>query len=120
MAATDFSDGSLVDVRETSGLSIMNGTTTPTGRDAAPLPPAIEINDYDVLIIGAGISGINMAYRTQTMLKGKSYVVLERRADMGGTWDIMRYPGIRSDSDLHTFGFPWRVWTQESPIAEGP
>ena len=120
MAATDFSDESLVDVRETSGLSIMNGTTTPTGRDAAPLPPAIEINDYDVLIIGAGISGINMAYRTQTMLKGKSYVVLERRANMGGTWDIMRYPGIRSDSDLHTFGFPWRVWTQESPIAEGP
>jgi cation diffusion facilitator CzcD-associated flavoprotein CzcO len=53
------------------------------------------------------------------MLKNKSYVVLERRQDLGGTWDIMQYPGIRSDSDLFTFGFPWKPWNQGSPIAQG-
>jgi cation diffusion facilitator CzcD-associated flavoprotein CzcO len=75
--------------------------------------------DVDMLIIGAGISGINMAYRTKTMLKNKSYVILERRESMGGTWDIMRYPGIRSDSDLYTFGFAWKPWPFDTPIAEG-
>jgi cation diffusion facilitator CzcD-associated flavoprotein CzcO len=81
--------------------------------------PEVEYIDFDMLIIGAGISGINMAYRTQTMLKNKSYVILERRANMGGTWDLMKYPGIRSDSDLYTFGFAWKPWNQGSPIAEG-
>jgi cation diffusion facilitator CzcD-associated flavoprotein CzcO len=86
-----------------------------------PEPPAvIEVEEFDMIIVGAGISGINMAYRAQSMLKGKSYVVLERRENMGGTWDIMRYPGIRSDSDLYTFGFSWKPWNQGSPIAKGP
>lgn len=92
----------------------------PDDKPAEKVPPVIELHDYDMIIVGAGISGINMAYRTQSMLKGKSYVILERRQNMGGTWDIMRYPGIRSDSDLYTFGFAWRPWNQGSPIAEGP
>ena len=64
-------------------------------------------NSFDIIIIGAGISGINAAYRLQEGLPDMSYAVLEARAGMGGTWDLFKYPGIRSDSDLHTFGFPW-------------
>jgi cation diffusion facilitator CzcD-associated flavoprotein CzcO len=78
-----------------------------------------QIEDYDFLIVGSGISGINTAYRFQQHFPKKSYVVLEQREQMGGTWDLMRYPGIRSDSDLQTFGFPWRPWEEEQPIADG-
>ena len=77
------------------------------------------VQDHDFLIVGAGISGINMSYRFQQHFPGKSYVVLEQREQIGGTWDLMRYPGIRSDSDLHTFGFAWRPWEEKEPIAEG-
>jgi len=73
----------------------------------------------DVMIIGAGISGINAAYRVQTELPGCSYAILESRNAIGGTWDLFRYPGIRSDSDLHTFGFPWRPWSKANSIADG-
>ncbi|KAF4536390.1 Flavin-containing monooxygenase [Lasiodiplodia theobromae] len=77
--------------------------------------------DFDVVIIGAGISGINAAYRVQTQLPaGTSYTILEARDNIGGTWDLFKYPGIRSDSDLYTFGFPWRPWMDERCIAEGP
>lgn len=75
-------------------------------------------NDYDVVVIGAGIAGINAAYRIQTQLPKYRYTVLEARGSIGGTWDLFRYPGIRSDSDLHTFGFPWRPWTKQNPIAD--
>ncbi|TVY84703.1 FAD-containing monooxygenase EthA [Lachnellula suecica] len=78
-------------------------------------PPA----DFDVVIIGAGISGINAAYRIQTELPGYTYTVLESRNAIGGTWDLFRYPGIRSDSDLHTFGFAWRPWLEDKAIADG-
>ncbi|OAG34513.1 hypothetical protein AYO21_11335 [Fonsecaea monophora] len=74
---------------------------------------------FDVIIIGAGISGINMAYRLQTQIPGCTYTILEARQSLGGTWDLFRYPGIRSDSDLFTFGFPWYPWRQENPIASG-
>ncbi|KAJ5671317.1 hypothetical protein N7507_000444 [Penicillium longicatenatum] len=74
---------------------------------------------FDVVIVGAGISGINAAYRLQDELPGYSYTVLEARDDLGGTWDLFRYPGIRSDSDLFTFGFSFNPWTQSNPIAEG-
>lgn len=82
-----------------------------TGVEASPV-------DYDIIVIGAGISGINAAYRIQERCPDKSYAILEARGSMGGTWDLFKYPGIRSDSDLHTFGFPWRPWTSEKTIAE--
>ncbi|KUJ18945.1 monooxygenase flavin-binding family protein-like protein [Mollisia scopiformis] len=75
--------------------------------------------DFDVIIIGAGISGINAGYRVQTELPGYTYTILEARDAIGGTWDLFRYPGIRSDSDLHTFGFPWRPWSKPKAIADG-
>ncbi|KAF2471706.1 FAD/NAD(P)-binding domain-containing protein [Lindgomyces ingoldianus] len=74
---------------------------------------------YDVIIVGAGISGVNAGYRMQTTLPNSSYTILEGRADLGGTWNLFKYPGIRSDSDLHTFGFPFNPWTKENPIATG-
>ena len=84
--------------------------------DPADKPP----NDlYDIIIVGAGISGINTAYRIQTDLPSARYTILEARGDIGGTWDLFRYPGIRSDSDLYTFGFPWRPWAEQKTIAGG-
>lgn len=72
----------------------------------------------DVVIIGAGISGINAAYRLSDELPDKKYLILEGRSQVGGTWDLFKYPGIRSDSDLHTFGYAFKEW--EGPdIAEG-
>lgn len=82
---------------------------------------AAKPTDYDIIIIGAGISGVNAAYRIQTQLPpGTTYTILEARDNMGGTWDLFKYPGIRSDSDLYTFGFPFRPWTKENAIADGP
>ncbi|KAL2819855.1 hypothetical protein BDW59DRAFT_181572 [Aspergillus cavernicola] len=78
------------------------------------------MTDYDVVIVGAGISGINSAYRLQTQLPHLRYTILEAREQLGGTWDLFKYPGIRSDSDLFTFGFSWQPWDQSNPIAEGP
>jgi cation diffusion facilitator CzcD-associated flavoprotein CzcO len=75
---------------------------------------------FDVIIVGAGISGINFAYRLQERLPHLSYTILDARYALGGTWDLFKYPGIRSDSDLYTFGFPWRPWTESKCIAEGP
>ncbi|KAM0921827.1 hypothetical protein ACQ4PT_006734 [Festuca glaucescens] len=76
--------------------------------------------DYDVVIVGAGISGINFAYRLQERNPELSYCILEGRHQVGGTWSLFQYPGIRSDSDLYTFGFPWRPWEEKQPIARGP
>jgi monooxygenase len=73
----------------------------------------------DILIIGAGISGIDAAYRLQTTLPVKTYAILEARDAIGGTWDLFRYPGVRSDSDMHTLGFPFRPWHADESIAEG-
>ena len=74
----------------------------------------------DVLIIGAGISGIDAAYHLQKRCPGKSWLILEAREAIGGTWDLFRYPGIRSDSDMYTLGFPFRPWAGEKAIADGP
>lgn len=76
--------------------------------------------DLDVVIVGAGISGINAAYRIQNEAPpGTTYAILEGRSSMGGTWDLFRYPGIRSDSDIYTFGFPWRAWNHRKSMASG-
>ena len=72
----------------------------------------------DVIVIGAGISGINAGYHIQTRCPNLSYTILEGRHELGGTWSLFKYPGIRSDSDLHTFGFSWEPWNQPSAIAE--
>ena len=76
--------------------------------------------DHDILIVGAGISGIGMAAHLEMMCPHRSYALLERRADLGGTWDLFRYPGIRSDSDMHTLGFVFEPWKHEKAIADGP
>ncbi|MCH9642307.1 MAG: NAD(P)/FAD-dependent oxidoreductase [Actinomycetia bacterium] len=73
----------------------------------------------DVLIIGAGISGIGAAYRIQERNPQLSYRILERRSRIGGTWDLFRYPGIRSDSDIFTLSFPWEPWRRHENIADG-
>ncbi|RMZ85842.1 hypothetical protein DV737_g407, partial [Chaetothyriales sp. CBS 132003] len=79
-----------------------------------------DSNTVDVVIIGAGISGINAGYRVQTGLPNSSYVILEGRHEIGGTWSLFKYPGIRSDSDLFTFGFPWDPWAEDRAIASAP
>ena len=76
--------------------------------------------DADILIIGAGISGINSAHHIQKNFPHLNYQILDRRDSLGGTWDLFQYPGIRSDSDLHTFGFKWRPWPEARAIADGP
>jgi monooxygenase len=74
----------------------------------------------DVVIIGAGLSGIGAAYRLQTRCPGKTYAIFEARDAIGGTWDLFRYPGIRSDSDMFTLGYPFRPWKEAKAIADGP
>jgi cation diffusion facilitator CzcD-associated flavoprotein CzcO len=74
---------------------------------------------FDVLIIGAGFSGIGAAHRIHERNRQLSYAVLERRARVGGTWDLFRYPGVRSDSDIYTLCFPWEPWTRPEMIVGG-
>lgn len=80
---------------------------------------AAQTESVDVIIIGAGISGIGAAYRIQQRNPGLTYVVLERRERIGGTWDLYRYPGVRSDSSIFTLSFPWEPWPRREGIAEG-
>ncbi|WP_116376000.1 NAD(P)/FAD-dependent oxidoreductase [Mycobacterium sp. MFM001] len=74
---------------------------------------------FDVVIVGAGISGISAAWHLQERCPTKSYAILEKRPDMGGTWNLFRYPGIRSDSDMYTLGFRFRPWSGSLAIADG-
>ena len=76
--------------------------------------------NYDVLIVGAGLSGIGAAHHLQDAFPGRSYAILEARDSIGGTWDLFRYPGVRSDSDMYTLGYRFRPWTQAKAIADGP
>lgn len=85
-------------------------TTTPRG-------PAAE--HVDVLIVGAGLSGIGAGYHLQRDCPARSYAILEARAAIGGTWDLFRYPGIRSDSDMYTLGYSFRPWREPKSIADG-
>lgn len=75
---------------------------------------------FDVIVVGAGISGIGAGYFLQRDCPTKSYVILEGRDTIGGTWDLFRYPGVRSDSDMHTLGYSFKPWTAEKSIADGP
>lgn len=79
-----------------------------------------EIEHFDVIVVGAGISGIGAAVHLQRRRPMRSVVILEARASIGGTWDLFRYPGIRSDSDMYTLGFNFKPWTQAKAIADGP
>lgn len=74
---------------------------------------------FDVLIVGAGVSGIGMACHLGQKCPGKSFAILERRQSLGGTWDLFRYPGIRSDSDMFTFGYSFRPWVGGEVLADG-
>ncbi|MFZ3004855.1 MAG: NAD(P)/FAD-dependent oxidoreductase [Phenylobacterium sp.] len=75
---------------------------------------------FDVVIVGAGLSGIGAGYHLQANCPDKSYVILEGREAIGGTWDLFRYPGIRSDSDMFTLGYAFKPWTEAKAIADGP
>jgi monooxygenase len=74
---------------------------------------------FDVIIVGAGVSGVGAAHHLQTRCPGKTYTILESRDNIGGTWDLFRYPGIRSDSDMYTFGYAFRPWTKGKSFADG-
>src|SRR5690348_15920007 len=75
---------------------------------------------FDVLIVGAGLSGIGAAWHMQRGCPGKTYVIFEARAAIGGTWDLFRYPGVRSDSDMFTLGYRFQPWREAKAIADGP
>ena len=70
-----------------------------------------SMEHFDVLIVGAGISGIDAAYHLQQQSPGKSFALLDKQSSFGGTWELHKFPGIRSDSDLFTFGYKWKPWT---------
>src|ERR1700692_972254 len=83
-----------------------------------PIPGGTETTD--VLIVGAGLSGVGAACQLRQQCPEKSMIVLESRDAIGGTWDLFRYPGIRSDSDMFTLGYRFRPWTDPKAIADGP
>jgi monooxygenase len=82
--------------------------------------PEAGTEHTDVLIVGAGLSGIGAAHHLQDRFPGKSYLILEAREAIGGTWDLFRYPGVRSDSDMFTLGYRFRPWPEQKAIADGP
>ena len=75
---------------------------------------------FDVVIVGAGLSGIGAGYHLHNRLPRKTYAILEARDAIGGTWDLFRYPGIRSDSDMFTLGYSFKPWVEAKAIADGP
>jgi len=80
----------------------------------------LQSEHFDVLIVGAGLSGVGAGYHLQKRCPNKRYVILEGREAIGGTWDLFRYPGIRSDSDMYTLGYNFKPWTDQKAIADGP
>src|SRR5579871_5289438 len=79
-----------------------------------------QAEHFDVVIVGAGLSGVGAGYHLQHKCPSKSFVILEGRGCIGGTWDLFRYPGIRSDSDMFTLGYSFKPWTEPQAIADGP
>ena len=88
--------------------------------NTAPDASSSSAPHVDVLIVGAGLSGIGAGYHLQARCPGLSYAILEAREASGGTWDLFRYPGVRSDSDMYTLGYAFRPWREAKAIAEGP
>ncbi|MCA1196230.1 NAD(P)/FAD-dependent oxidoreductase [Saccharopolyspora sp. 6V] len=80
---------------------------------------AVGVEHVDVVVVGAGLSGVGAAYRVKSECPGRSLAVLEARDVSGGTWDLFRYPGVRSDSDMATLGYPFRPWRGSRPLADG-
>ena len=80
----------------------------------------MSVEHFDVLIVGAGISGIGAGYHLQNRCPSRRYAILEGRGDLGGTWGLFRYPGVRSDSDMFTLGYSFRPWKEARAIADGP
>ncbi|MGB0084290.1 MAG: NAD(P)/FAD-dependent oxidoreductase, partial [Rhodomicrobiaceae bacterium] len=97
-------------------LETKDAPSTAAVSDGGADPPVPHV---DVLIVGAGLSGICAGYYLQTECPQKTFTILEARQALGGTWDFFRYPGIRSDSDLYTFGFSFRPWREDKSIADG-
>src|SRR5580658_7259609 len=100
---------------------------TRTGKEAMSVPRGspdasggmiVTIDHFDVLIVGAGLSGIGAGYHLQSTCPDKTYAILEGRGAIGGTWDLFRYPGIRSDSDMYTLGYSFRPWKEQKSIAD--
>src|SRR6267142_753425 len=79
-----------------------------------------RMEHFEVLVVGAGLSGIGAACHLKRNYPKKSFVILEGRSAIGGTWDLFRYPGIRSDSDMYTLGYSFRPWRNAKAIADGP
>ncbi|MEE8536157.1 MAG: NAD(P)/FAD-dependent oxidoreductase, partial [Kiloniellales bacterium] len=80
----------------------------------------MTVEHFDVLIVGAGLSGVGAGYHLQTNCPNKTYAILEGREAIGGTWDLFRYPGIRSDSDMYTLGYAFKPCREAKAIADGP
>jgi cation diffusion facilitator CzcD-associated flavoprotein CzcO len=80
----------------------------------------MQTEHTDVVIVGAGLSGIGAAYHLTKQCPDHKYLILESRGAIGGTWDLFRYPGIRSDSDMHTLGYSFKPWNSAKAIADGP
>ena len=81
---------------------------------------SVQTPDSDLLIVGAGLSGIGAARHLQLQSPHTRWTMVEARARLGGTWDLFRYPGVRSDSDMHTLGYAFKPWTERKAIADGP
>jgi len=97
---------------------VSTSTATPSAVDVdRPDKPPEHL---DVLIVGAGLSGIGAGCHLESICPGKTFAILEARAAIGGTWDLFRYPGIRSDSDMYTLGYSFRPWEEAKAIADGP
>ena len=106
---------------ESAAVPLASNSSSASPRaDVTGLTAGSDQVDFDVIIVGAGLSGIGVAYHLQRHCPRKSFVILEARGAIGGTWDLFRYPGVRSDSDMHTLGYRFRPWRGEKAIADGP